>query len=109
MNKKIDAHQHFWQYNSAEHAWMTDDMASIRRDFLPSDLKPLLDQLGFEGCVAVQVRQNMEETRWLLELAGRHQLIRGVVGWVDLRSPELAEQLDAFAAQEKLVGVRHIV
>ena len=55
-NKRIDAHQHFWQYNAIEHAWMTDEMAVIRRDFLPPDLKPLLHRLGFDGCVAVQVR-----------------------------------------------------
>ena len=107
--KKIDAHQHFWLYNPAEHAWMTDEMAAIRRDFLPPDLKPLLDRLGFDGCVAVQVRQNVEETRWLLELAGRHDFIRGVVGWVDLRSPGLTSRLAEFAGREKLVGVRHIV
>ena len=108
-SKKVDAHQHFWQYNPAEHAWMTDEMAAIRRDFLPADLKPLLDRLGFDGCVAVQVRQNLEETRWLLQLAGRHEFIRGVVGWVDLCSPQLARQLEEFAGNPKLAGVRHIV
>src|SRR5215469_9844208 len=100
---KIDAHQHFWKYNPAEHVWMTDEMAAIRRDFLPQDLKPLLDRLGFGGCVAVQARQNLEETRWLLELASRHDFIRGVVGWVHLRSPELVSQLRTFAGREKLV------
>ena len=70
MKKRIDAHQHFWHYNPIEHAWMTEELAAIRRDFLPQDLKPLLDRLGFDGCLAVQVRQNLEETRWLLELAG---------------------------------------
>ena len=107
--QRIDAHQHFWQYNPAEHAWMTEEMAAIRRDFLPQDLKPLLDGLGLDGCVAVQARQNLEETRWLLELAGQYEFIRGVVGWVDLRSPALPEQLRHFASDGKLVGVRHIV
>ncbi len=109
INTRIDAHQHFWQYNPAEHAWMTEEMAAIRRDFLPADLKPLLDRLGFDGCVAVQVRQNLEETRWLLELARRHDFVRGVVGWADLRSTELPAQLREFAGEEKLIGVRHIV
>jgi L-fuconolactonase len=107
--QKIDAHQHFWHYNPVEHIWMTDEMAAIRRDFLPEDLRPLLDGLGFDGCIAVQVRQNLEETNWLLELAGRHDFIRGVVGWVDLRSPDLPAHLQQFAGQQKLVGVRHIV
>lgn len=107
--QKFDAHQHFWKYNPSEHAWMTDNMASIRRDFLPADLEPLLGSLGFAGCVAVQARQNLEETRWLLELAARHHFIRGVVGWVDLCSPELPSQLETFAGNARLVGVRHIV
>jgi L-fuconolactonase len=106
---RIDAHQHFWKYNSAEHGWMTDEMAALRRDFMPQDLKPILDQMGFDGCVAVQVRQSLEETRWLLELADTHDFIGGVVGWVDLCSPELASQLEQFARHPKLVGVRHIV
>ena len=88
---------------------MTDEMAALRRDFMPLDLKPLLDQMGFDGCVAVQVRQNPEETRWLLELADSHDFIGGAVGWVDLRSPELPAQLEQFAKHPKLVGVRHIV
>ncbi len=108
-SSKIDAHQHFWQYGPAEYGWIMEQLAAIRRDFLPGDLKPLLDQLGFHGCVAVQARQNLEETRWLLDLAGRHEFIRGVVGWVDLRSPELGSQLETLAANPKLVGVRHIV
>jgi L-fuconolactonase len=107
--RKIDAHQHFWQYDPAEHAWMTDKLAALRRDFMPQDLKPLLQILGFDGCVTVQVRQNIDETRWLLELADRHDSIRGVVGWVDLRSPQLRSQLDHFAGHPKFVGVRHIV
>lgn len=109
VHPKIDAHQHFWQYSPTEHVWMTEEMAAIRRNFLPPDLKPLLDRLGFDGCVAVQARQNLEETRWLLELAAQFDFIRGVVGWVDLRSPELAAQLARLAGQKKLVGVRHIV
>ena len=106
---RIDAHQHFWQYDPAEHVWMTDEMASIRRDFLPPDLKPLLDQAGFDGCVAVQARQSLGETRWLLQLAGRYEFVRGVVGWVDLRAPDLQAQLREFSGQKKLVGVRHVV
>jgi len=106
---RIDAHQHFWQYNPAEHSWMNDEMAALRGDFMPQDLKPLLDRTGFGGCVVVQVRQNLEETRWLLELADKNDFIFGVVGWVDLCSAELPAQLERFATHAKLVGVRHIV
>jgi L-fuconolactonase len=106
---RIDAHQHFWQYNPAEHAWMTDPLAALRRDFMPPDLKPLLESIGFDGCVVVQVRQSLEETLWLLDLADRYDFVRGVVGWADLRSPDLDGQLAQFAQRPRLVGLRHIV
>jgi L-fuconolactonase len=106
---RIDSHQHFWRYSPTEHVWMTDAMRVIQRDFLPEDLQPLLAQLNFDGCVAVQARQSLEETRWLLELAEHNSFIRGVVGWVDLCSPDLPGQLEEFAKQPRLVGVRHVV
>ena len=105
----IDAHQHFWRYDEREYGWIDDSMAALRRDFLPEDLKPELERNGFQGCVAVQARQTLEETRWLLKLAERSSFILGVVGWVDLRSPRLRFELELLAGQSKLVGVRHIV
>jgi L-fuconolactonase len=106
---RIDAHQHFWVYDQSEYAWIDDSMASLRRDFLPNDLKIELGRKGFQGSVAVQVRQTLEETRWLLELATDASFILGVVGWVDLRSSNVRSQLEAFAGNPKLVGIRHIV
>lgn len=106
---RIDAHQHFWTYDPHEYAWITDDMSSLQRDFLPPDLQPLLQQNGFEGTVAVQARQTIEEARWLLDLAHRYDLIRGVVGWVDLCAAEAESQMEALAANRKFVGVRHVV
>jgi L-fuconolactonase len=106
---RIDAHQHFWRYNEREYGWIDDSMEALRRDFLPDDLKPELECNGFQGCVAVQARQTLEETRWLLELAERVPFIFGVVGWVDLRSPRLRFELESLAKNPKLVGVRHIV
>ncbi len=105
----IDAHQHFWVYDPHEYEWIDDSMASLRRDFLPRDLKPDLDRNGFQGCVAVQARQTLEETQWLLDLARDAPFILGVVGWVDLRSPQVQSQLAAFAGNPKLVGIRHVV
>lgn len=105
----IDAHQHYWRYNSKEYEWIDESMSAIRRDFLPEDLKPELQHNGFGGSVAVQTRQTLEETRWLLELAEKSASILGVVGWVDLCSPEVRSQLHSFAKNRKLVGIRHIV
>jgi len=106
---QIDAHQHFWIYNPDEYGWIDESMAALRRDFLPENLVPELKRNGFQGSVAVQARQTLEETRWLLEFAERSASILGVVGWVDLRSPDVHSQLTAFAANPKLVGIRHIV
>ncbi len=106
---RLDAHQHFWQYNPAEHVWMTEVMAALKRDFMPKDLKPLLAASGFEGCIAVQARQSLEETHWLLSLAEEYDFIQGVVGWVDLCSPDLPRVLDGLEGSARLVGVRHVV
>jgi L-fuconolactonase len=106
---RVDAHQHFWKYSPAEYEWIDDSMAAIRRDFLPEDLQPELERNEFQGSIAVQARQTLEETRWLLELADRSSKILGVVGWVDLCSADVRTQLSVLARNRKLVGIRHIV
>lgn len=106
---RIDAHQHFWIYDQREYGWIDDSMGALRRDFLPADLKPELERSGFQECIAVQARQTLEETRWLLELAERSPFILGVVGWVDLRSPQVRSDLEKLASNRKLLGIRHIV
>jgi L-fuconolactonase len=106
---RIDAHQHFWIYNRRDFEWIDDEMALIRRDFLPADLKPQMEKNGFQGTVLVQARQTLEETEWLLRLAEESAFILGVVGWVDLCSPRLHSDSKSFEGKSKLVGIRHIV
>jgi L-fuconolactonase len=106
---RLDSHQHFWKYNPAHQVWMTDEMAVLRRDYLPAELEPQLKAIQFDGTIAVQARQMVEETEWLLELSDQHDFIKGVVGWVDLRSPRFRAQLERYAKHPKLVGVRHVV
>lgn len=106
---RIDAHQHFWKYSAEQYGWINEAMRSLKRDFLPADLKPLLDSEGFDGSIAVQARQDAEETEWLLELAGQNQFIKGVVGWVDLCSPDVGAELEQLAQHPKFVGVRHVL
>ena len=84
-------------------------MSILQKDRLPQDLLPLLESIGFAGSVAVQARQILDETRWLLRLAEEFPFIRGVVGWVDLRSDQLEEQLNEFRQNPKFVGVRHVL
>ena len=104
---RLDAHQHFWNYREAEYPWIAPG-SPLQRDWLPGDLAPLLAAAGLDGCIAVQAQQSLEESRWLLELADSAPYIRGVVGWVDLRSPEVDVQLRDLAAHPRFRGVRHV-
>lgn len=107
---RIDSHQHFWKYKPEDYGWIDEKMKVLKHDYLPPDLQPELEAAGFSGSVVVQARQSIEESRWLLELAGRFDFIKGVVGWVDLRSENnLRYQLDELCLSDKFVGVRHVV
>ena len=106
---KIDSHQHFWSYSAAEYPWIGAGMERIARDYLPADLAAVAAPQGIGGSVAVQARQSVAESRWLLGLAEASPIIRGVVGWVDLRSAGVAAELAELSAHEKFVGVRHVV
>lgn len=106
---RIDAHQHFWYFNPERDTWITEDMAVLKRDFLPNDLKPLLQRHRLDGCVAVQADMSENETKFLLELADRHNSIKGVVGWLDLCSTTINDRLIYFSSYKKLKGLRHIV
>jgi L-fuconolactonase len=106
---RIDSHQHFWRYEPAEYGWIDAGMASLRRDWLPSDAQREMARAGFDACVAVQARQTLEETHWLLALGDAHPVIAGVVGWIDLQAPDVRRQLELLAGYSKLVGLRHIV
>jgi L-fuconolactonase len=109
MTKIIDSHHHLWQFNEADYGWMDESMAILRRDYLPGDLQSQLSAAGVDGTVVVQARQKLEETAWLLKQSEENEFIKGVVGWVDLRSEDLASQLKQFASHPKLLGVRHVI
>lgn len=106
---RIDSHQHFWRYDPAEYGWIDARMQRIARDFLPADLAPSLAAAGLDGCIAVQARQSLDETRFLLEQARGSDVVRAVVGWADLCSPDVGAELDEFADEPLLKGLRHIV
>ena len=110
---QVDAHQHFWSFDEGEYAWIVENgLDALRRDFLPGDLKPILDAHGIDGTVAVQARQSLRETEWLLGLAAEHPWILGVVGWMDLSDGDIAEEVARFRSLpggERLVGMRHVI
>ena len=90
---RIDSHQHFWKYNASDYVWMSDEHHVIRKDFLPEDLQPLLDAKAIDGTIAVQARQMLKETDFLLDLADKYPMIKGVVGWIPLCDPNVEDYL----------------
>lgn len=110
MTLRIDAHQHFWQLDLPfDYRWLDAPAnAPIRRDFLPEHLEPLLQATGVDRSIFVQTQHNLEENRWALGLAERHPFLVGVVGWVDLASPDCERQLLEFKDHPRFVGVRHV-
>lgn len=106
---RIDAHQHFWQYDPVRDAWISEDMQRIRRNFLPADLLPVLQANGIDGTVAVQADQSEAENEFLLGLAAENDFIKGVVGWVDFRSARVEERLHHYKAYPKMKGFRHVL
>ena len=106
---RIDAHQHFWHYHPKKHEWIEDNMSVIRKDFLPSDFLPLLQENNFDGCIAVQADQNEIETKFLIDLAIKNNVIQGVVGWVDLKAENIYEQLAYYKQYDVVRGFRHVL
>ena len=105
----VDAHQHFWHYNPREYDWIDERMHALKRDFMPDDLVPHMEQAGVDATIAVQTRQTLEETDWLLRLAEAHPFIAGVVGWIDLRADDVEASVERLLDQPRLAGIRHIV
>lgn len=107
----IDSHHHFWQRSKPfDYAWLdAPQHRAICGDFLPADLKSRIDATGVERTVFVQTQHNLDENRWVLDLAAQNGFIAGVVGWVDLSSEQCEDQLLEFKEHPKFVGVRHIV
>jgi L-fuconolactonase len=105
----IDSHQHFWNYDPIKHSWIDDNMSTIRKSFLPSDLKKVYEENDVDGCVAVQADHTLAETDFLLGLAAKNNFIKGVVGWVDMQSESVDTVLESYQDASKLKGIRHIV
>ena len=106
---RIDSHQHFWKYDPVRYDWIDDNMSVIQKDFLPEDLEPILKANRFDGCITVQSHQSEQENEFQLANADEHDFIKGVVGWIDLRSPKIEERLAYYQQFEKLKGFRHVL
>jgi L-fuconolactonase len=105
----IDAHHHLWRYTAEEYGWIDGTMRVIRQNFLVPELKMTISKAGVDGTVAVQARQTLQETRWLLDLANSTDVIQGVVGWAPIADPDFLAKIEAFTGERKLLGLRHVI
>ncbi|WNB86181.1 amidohydrolase family protein [Cellulomonas sp. ATA003] len=109
----MDAHHHLWVRARHPQTWMDPtSMAAIDDDFTEADYADLARSAGVTASVVVQSVHAPSETPELLAVAGTSDVVRGVVGWVDLESPDVAERLAALRAApggDRLVGIRHLV
>lgn len=105
----IDSHQHFWNYNPTRDKWINSSMKILQKDFLPQHLKPILDDNGIDGCIAVQADQSENENKFLLDCAENNLFIKGVVGWIDLKGKNINNKLAYYKTNPLFKGVRNIV
>lgn len=113
----VDSHHHVWDLTRSGQSWLdAPEHAPIRRSFAIDDLRaaatrPIAGRrLG--ATVVVQSIVSDQETRDLLAMAGNDDLVAAVVGWVDLLSPGVGDQLDSLIAAPGgayLRAVRHLV
>lgn len=105
---QVDSHVHFWKYDKATLAWITDNMRILQQDYLPHTISGTLQRNGMDGCVAVQADQTELETHYLVELSKTHGFIKGVVGWIDLQGQDIEDRLSYFSQYDIIKGWRHI-
>jgi L-fuconolactonase len=110
---RVDSHHHLWQYTPQEYGWIQDapgdSRAVLQRDFLPDDFERETVALGIDASVAVQARQTLEETHWLLSLAAKSNIIRRVVGWAPMADDDFPSSLESLCQNPLLKGLRHVV
>ena len=103
---RIDAHQHFWRASRGDYHWMSDQVPVLCRDYLPEDLQPILSRHAIDRTILVQAAQTVAETDFLLDLAAQHDFIAGVVGWLDMDSPQFQPQFAHYRRNPKFLGLR---
>jgi L-fuconolactonase len=103
---RIDSHQHFWKASRGDYHWMSPAVPALCRDYLPVDLRPLLKKNKIDKTILVQAAQTKAETDFLLELAAQNDFIAGVIGWLDMDSPDFPRELEIYSKKPKFLGIR---
>lgn len=103
---KIDSHQHFWLLERGDYSWLTPELATLYKDYLPKDLAAELAKANVKATVVVQASNTEAETKYLLDLAEKTDFIAGVVGWVDMENEAALSSLKAFSQSQYFKGIR---
>jgi L-fuconolactonase len=106
---RVDSHQHFWRLMRGDYSWLTPKLTPLFRDFQPADLGPILNDNDIDATVLVQAAASVAETDYLLELAHDAAFVLGVVGWVDLESPQAVVDIERLSANPRLKGLRPMI
>lgn len=103
---KIDSHQHFWLLARGDYSWLTPELTQLYHDYLPEHLAQALVSTNVNKTIVVQASDTEAETAFLLDLAEKTDFIAGVVGWVDMQSPNVLATLTRFSQNSYFKGIR---
>ena len=104
----LDTHHHLWSYNAGDYPWIPDNTPLAQNQLL-AELEEVTSAAGVTETIAVQARQIIEESTFLLKMADQSDLIRGIVGWLPLVSENVEKDLERFSDHPKFVGIRHVL
>ncbi|MCM2451878.1 amidohydrolase family protein [Agrobacterium vitis] len=102
----LDSHQHFWKVERGDYGWLTPDLGTIYRNFLPKDLEPEMRRAGVTRTILVQAAETQAETDFLLTIAAETDFVAGVVGWLDLEADDFPTRLKHYRANPDFIGIR---
>ncbi|MCU0451270.1 MAG: amidohydrolase family protein [Bernardetiaceae bacterium] len=110
MLPAIDTHLHVWDLQANAYAWLDQASALLQRSFLLPEIAPQLAGAGVQKVILVQAANHLGDTDYMLAQAARTPWVGGVVGWLPLLEPGLAQaELDRYGRNAHFKGVRHLI
>ncbi len=106
---RVDSHHHFWRRDRGDYDWLTPDLTDIYDDFLPEQLRPILQQAKIEKTILVQAAETDAETNYLLAIAEQTDFVSGVVAWVDMESKSVESRLTALTKNPYFKSIRPMI
>ena len=109
---RIDSHHHLWDLSIRPQDWMVGDgMDPVRRNFEADDLRSAIAGTRIEKTILVHATTTHDETYELLALAEVDPTIVGVVGWLQIDSPQAIAECEKYLeakGADYLKGIRDV-